>query len=182
MKPIDLIKSDLYRYTEKVTIWLILKNLITNRSFKYTFWLSNSLIIRLLAAFFHKHLSTKYSLQVPKDCRIGAGLYIGHATSIVINRTAKIGSNCNLSQFTTIGSNHGKAANIGNNVYIGPNVCLVESIQIGNNALIGAGSVVTKDVLSSTTFAGNPAKCISKQCSSRYILNSVNVKLEPVHD
>ncbi|MDD9174988.1 hypothetical protein PVK63_08890 [Aliivibrio sp. S2TY2] len=170
MKPIDLIKLDFYRYTEKVKIWLTLKNLITNRSFKYTFLLSHSLIVRLLVAFSHRLLSIKYSLQVPEDCRIGPGLYIKNATSIAINRSAKIGSN------------HGEAENIGNKAYIEPNVCLEEHIHISNKALMGIGSVVTIDVLSNTTFADNPAKCISKKCSNCYILNSVNVKLESVYE
>ena len=65
---------------------------------------------------------------------------------IIVNSSAKIGNNCNLSQFTTIGSNHGKAAQIGDNVYIGPGVCIVEDVVIGNNVTIGAGSVVTKDI------------------------------------
>lgn len=56
----------------------------------------------------------------------------------MVNPTAVIGNNCNLSQFTTIGSNYDKAATIGDNVYIGPNVCILEDVHIGSQVTIGA--------------------------------------------
>lgn len=86
-----------------------------------------------------------------------------------MNPTAKIGNNCNLSQFTTIGANEGKAAVIGDNVYIGPSVCLVENVIIGDNVTIGAGAVVVKDVPDDATVAGVPAKIISYKSPGRYI-------------
>ena len=91
--------------------------------------------------------------------------------AIVVNPTAKLGDNCNLSQFVSIGSNKGKAAVIGDCVYIGPNVCIVENIKIGNNAAIGAGAVVVKDIDENTTVAGVPAKKISDNSSGEYIHN-----------
>lgn len=90
---------------------------------------------------------------------------------MVINETATIGNNCNLSQFTTIGSNHDHAATIGDNVYIGPNVCIVEDVVIGSNATIGAGSVVTKDIPENATAAGNYAKVLNYRDPGRYIKN-----------
>ena len=56
---------------------------------------------------------------------------------MIINPTAVIGNNCNLSQFVTIGAIDGNAAEIGDNVYIGPNCCLIENVRIGNNVTIG---------------------------------------------
>ena len=74
-----------------------------------------------------------------------------------------------MSQFTTIGSNEGKAATIGNNVYIGPNTCVVENVIIGNNVTIGAGSVVTKDIPNNATAAGNYAKVLNFKNPGRYV-------------
>jgi len=48
--------------------------------------------------------------------------------------------------------------NIGNDVFIGMNVCVLDGVSIGNGAVIGAGSVVVKDVEPYSISAGSPAK------------------------
>ena len=55
---------------------------------------------------------------------------------------------------------YGKAVTIGKNVWIGGNCCILAGITIKDNAVIGAGSVVTKDVPANVVVAGNPAKII----------------------
>lgn len=49
---------------------------------------------------------------------------------------------------------------IGNYVYIGTNALIMPGVTIGDNSLIGAGSVVTKSVPPRMVVAGNPAKVI----------------------
>lgn len=171
----ELIRSDLHRYGGQHSLPALFRNLLWNRSFRYTFWLrlcrSRSTPLRLLARVMHRHLSNRYAIQIPASTRIGPGLLIGHHTGLIINHTTTIGSNCNLGQFTTIGSNHERAAEIGNNVYIGPGVCVVEHVVIGDNATIGAGAVVVKDVPAGATVAGNPAKVVSTRSPGRYVCN-----------
>jgi len=90
---------------------------------------------------------------------------------LICNETAVIGNNCNLSQWTTIGSNEGPAAVIGDNVYIGPSCCIVENVIIGNNVTIGAGSIVTKDIPNDATAAGNYARVLNYDRPGRFIAN-----------
>jgi serine acetyltransferase len=80
-----------------------------------------------------------------------------------VNARTSIGNNCSLLQFVSIGAiNNSVAACIGDNVYIGPNTNLVGSITIANNAVLGAGSVVVKDVDENMVMVGCPAKGIKK--------------------
>lgn len=49
---------------------------------------------------------------------------------------------------------------IGNNVWIGAQVCVLAGVSIGDNSVIGAGSVVTKDIPANVLAVGNPCKVI----------------------
>ena len=55
-----------------------------------------------------------------------------------------------------------KRVRIGKNVWIGLNVTILKGVEIGDNAVIGAGSVVTKDVPANCIAAGNPARVLRK--------------------
>ncbi|MFK7730904.1 MAG: serine acetyltransferase [Pseudomonadales bacterium] len=119
----------------------------------------------------HNFLSDRYSIQIQWDTEIGYGLFLGHHMCVVVNHTARLGDNVNLSQFTTIGANDGVAAVIGSNVYIGPGVSIVGNVRIGEGATIGAGAVVTRDVEACHTAVGSPAKGTESKEPRKYIQN-----------
>lgn len=56
------------------------------------------------------------------------------------------------------GLENGRPVRIGKNVWIGGAAILLPSITVGDNAIIGAGSVVTRDVPDGATIVGNPAR------------------------
>lgn len=147
-----------------------------NPAFTFQFWFRmaqrTSGIIRWCSKQMYQHYCNKYNICFPLNVEVGYGLYMGHCMCMVIAGGTKIGNNCNLSQFLNIGSNEGKNAVIGDNVYIGPHVCLIEDVHIGNNATIGAGAVVSKDVPRNATAVGVPAKVLSYDNPARYICNS----------
>lgn len=53
-----------------------------------------------------------------------------------------------------------KPVKIGSNCFIGQRAFILPGITIGDNVIVGAGSVVTKDIPSNEVWAGNPARCI----------------------
>ncbi|MCU8088313.1 MULTISPECIES: serine O-acetyltransferase [unclassified Shewanella] len=168
------IKSDLTRYA-KPGFRTFLVNYFYNQGFNYSFWFrlahSSSRSLNLFAKVRLKFLIWKTGIDIPPGTKIGYGFYIGHAQSIVVSPLTTIGNNCNISQFVSIGSNHGVGATIGNNVYIGPNVCIVEDVKIGNRVTIGAGAVVSRDIPDDATVAGVPAKVLNFNKPGRYISN-----------
>lgn len=169
----QLIQSDLHRYAGTTRFRDLLQQYFFNAGFCYSFWFrvsqSDNPLWSLVGRGFKRILGRRYLIDIPSTVTIGPGLYLSHPMAIVLNPTTVIGRNCNLSQFTTIGANHGQAANIGDYVYIGPDVSLVENISIGNDATIGAGAVVVKDIPEGATAAGNPAQVISWKPGRRYI-------------
>lgn len=55
---------------------------------------------------------------------------------------------------------YAKTIKVGSNVWIGGNACVMPGVTIGDNVVIGAGSVVTKDIPSNVVAVGNPCKVI----------------------
>ena len=172
---ITLIQSDYFRYVGRSAGLLKMYfRTLSSSSFALNFWLRLSSYKGWFYPYCRLRLSLiakRYGLQIYSSTKIGYGLYIGHGFGTIVNPTAIIGNNVNLSQFTTIGSNEGKSAVIGDQVYIGPSVCVVENVSIGSNVTIGAGAVVVKDVPRDCTVAGVPAKVVSQKCPGRYIQN-----------
>jgi putative colanic acid biosynthesis acetyltransferase WcaB len=105
-------------------------------------------------------------VELPWNTQVGSNLKLLHGVGLVVNSQTKIGSNCTLRHSTTIGNkklhdgSYSDCPQIGNNVDIGSNVVIIGSISIGDNAVIGAGSVVVKNVPAYAVVAGNPAKVI----------------------
>lgn len=176
---LELIKSDFVRYlypgkaldpedVAKVSVLrMILYALFAlNQSFTYSFYLriayKKVFILGLFSRIKLIRLSRLYGLQIPYITKIGPGFYIGHGVGIVVNGGTIIGKSVNISQFLTIGTSKSTPAIIGDYVYIGPGVCVVEDVKIGSFSKIGAGAVIINDVPVGATSVGNPNRNISK--------------------
>lgn len=176
---IDLACSDYYRShgdTKTISLLKLWLYTLQEPSYAFLFWhrlssYKSKSPIYIISKLMHRHYMFKYGILIPSSTKIGYGLAIGHPLSIVVNHTAVIGNNCNLSHCVTIGANEGKAAVIGDNVYIGPNVSIIENVSIGNNVTIGASTVIVKDIPDNATVVGNPQRTTSYNNPARYINN-----------
>jgi putative colanic acid biosynthesis acetyltransferase WcaB len=105
-----------------------------------------------------------FCIEIDFKAQIGKNLSLHHGQGLVVNGGAIIGENCALRQCTTIGNirldngEYSASPNIGNNVDIGSNVCIIGDVKIEDNVKIGAGAVVVKNVSSDCTLVGNPAR------------------------
>ncbi len=115
-----------------------------------------------MAYFFQMRCSEVFGVDIHPGAKIGRGIMIDHAHSIVIGETAVVGDNVSMLHSVTLGGT-GKAdgdrhPKIGEGVLIGAGAKILGNIKVGACSKIAAGSVVLKDVPEKTTMAGVPAK------------------------
>ena len=110
----------------------------------------------------HHNLGVKLGFTIPCNVFKG-GLRINHYGYIVVNDNARIGEFCDIHQGVNIGANEeGKAAKLGDNVWIGPGVKIFGAVELKDNIMIGANAVINKSINESNiTIAGVPAKKVS---------------------
>lgn len=107
-------------------------------------------------------------IELPWNTKVGKGLCLYHGQGLVVNDGTIFGENCTLRHNTTIGNkklsdgSFSRSPIIKDNVDIGSNVVIIGPITIGEGSIIGAGSIVIRDVEPYSIVAGNPAKLIKK--------------------
>ncbi|HJC66731.1 MAG TPA: sugar O-acetyltransferase [Candidatus Enterocloster excrementigallinarum] len=104
----------------------------------------------------------------------GKNLFVNYNCTIIDVAKVTIGDNCQLAPNVAIytaghpvypvtrnsGYEYGKAVTIGDNVWIGGNSVICPGVTIASNTVIGAGSVVTRDIPAWSVAAGNPCRVI----------------------
>ena len=136
----------------------------------------HALIYHRLAHFLYRHrlfflarLVSQWSrcwtgIEIHPGAQIGRRLVIDHGMGIVIGETAEIGDDCLLYHGVTLGGtgkDHGKRhPTLGNNVLIGAGTKVLGPVYIGDNARIGAGSVVLRNLPANCTAVGVPAEVV----------------------
>ena len=118
------------------------------------------------AFFIQMRASEVFGVDIHPAAKIGQGLMIDHAHSIVIGETAVVGDNVSMLHSVTLGGT-GKAEQdrhpkIGDDVLLGAGAKVLGNITVGCCSRVAAGSVVLKDVPPGKTVAGVPAKVVGE--------------------
>jgi serine O-acetyltransferase len=102
------------------------------------------------------------TVDIHPAARLGKGVFIDHATGVVIGETAIVGDNVLIYQQVTLGgvslSSGKRHPTVEDNVIIGAGAKVLGNITIGRDAKIGANSVVIRDVPPGCTAVGVPAR------------------------
>ncbi len=119
-----------------------------------------------LAYFFQMRCSEVFGVDIHPAARIGRGIMIDHAHSIVIGETAQVGDNVSMLHSVTLGGTgkeeEDRHPKIGDGVLIGAGAKVLGNIKVGNCSRIAAGSVVLTEVPPCKTVAGVPAKIVGE--------------------
>ena len=116
------------------------------------------------------HCDYGYFITIGKNFYANYNLTILDTAKVTIGDNVFIGPNVNIYAAThsldkerrNENLEKGIPVTIGNNVWIGGNVTILPGITIGDNTVVGAGSVVTKDIPPNVVVAGNPCKVIKE--------------------
>ncbi len=119
-----------------------------------------------LAYFIQMRTSEIFGIDIHPAARIGKGIMIDHAHSIVIGETAVVGDNVSMLHSVTLGGTgkeeEDRHPKIGDGVLIGAGAKVLGNIKVGYCSRIAAGSVVLDEVPPCSTVAGVPAKIVGE--------------------
>ena len=109
-----------------------------------------------------------YNIEIGENFCSNHNLLILDSAKVHIGDNVLIGPNCSFYTSThpinyierELGTELAKPINIGNNVWLGGNVIVLAGVTIGENSVIGAGSVVSRDIPPNTVAVGNPCRVI----------------------
>lgn len=169
-----------HRYIEPV---LYFKGFQALQVHRLAHWLWND--GRLDLAYYLQSVSSRiFSVDIHPAAKFGRGIFIDHATGIVIGETAEIDDNVSILHDVTLGGTGKKCGDrhpkVKSGVLIGAGAKILGNINIGSSARIAAGSVVLHDVPDGTTVAGVPAKVIANN-DKDYPAQNMD-QLLPSHD
>lgn len=121
---------------------------------------------RDMAYFVQMRVSEAFGVDIHPAARVGRGIMIDHAHSIVIGETAVVGDNVSMLHSVTLGGtgkeDGDRHPKIGDGVLIGAGAKVLGNIHVGRCSRIAAGSVVLQDVPPCTTVAGVPARVVGE--------------------
>jgi serine O-acetyltransferase len=121
---------------------------------------------RALALHFQNRISELFGVDIHPAARVGKGIFIDHATSVVIGETAVVEDDVSMLHEVTLGGTGKETGDrhpkVGRGVLICAGAKVLGNVRVGEGAKIGAGSVVLNDVPPHCTVAGVPAVVVGR--------------------
>jgi len=121
---------------------------------------------RDFALYLQSRMSSVFAVDIHPQVPLGRGIFLDHATGVVIGMTAVIEDDVSILQGVTLGGTGKERGDrhpkIRRGVLIGAGAKILGNIEVGRCARIAAGSVVLKPVPRNTTVAGIPAKVVGE--------------------
>ncbi len=106
-------------------------------------------------------------IEIHPAAKIGEGFFIDHGSGVVIGETTDVGNNVTLYQGVTLGGTGKETGKrhptLADNVTVGAGAKVLGSVTVGENAKIGAGSIVIHDVPPDSTVVGNPGRPVRER-------------------
>lgn len=103
-------------------------------------------------------------IEIHPGAKIGKGFFIDHGMGVVIGETAEIGDNVTLYHGVTLGGTSWQKGKrhptLEDNVVVGAGAKILGPFKVGRNSIIGAGSVVVKEVPPNSTVVGIPGRAV----------------------
>jgi len=131
-------------------LWLFIKQMHFFLRFRL------SVISRLISFF----IRIVFSAQIPPETSIGKNTVFGYGgLAVVLHKDAVIGENCRIGAGVTLGSRVPdiRAPIVGNNCFIAAGAKILGGVKIGDDCVVGANAVVTKDIPEKSVAVGIPA-------------------------
>ncbi len=121
-------------------------------------------------------ISKEWDIDIHPAAKLGKGLFIDHGISIVIGETAVVEDDVSIWHGVTLGSTLNEAGDRHPKIRRGALICagatVLGNIEVGENAIVAANSVVLKPVPAGIVVAGSPAKEVGKAPSSLTTLST----------
>ncbi len=121
---------------------------------------------RDFALYLQSRASSIFQCDIHPAARIGRGIFLDHATGLVVGETAMIEDDVSMLHDVTLGGTGKEAGDrhpkIRYGVMIGAGAKILGNIEVGHCARIAAGSVVVKPVANNVTVAGVPARVVGQ--------------------
>jgi len=146
--------------------FLLFKGFLALEAYRLAHWLWKN-ERAMFARRIQSRTSEVFGVDIHPAACIGHGVFIDHATGVVIGETAEVGNGVVMLHGVTLGGTGKESGNrhpkVGDGVLIGAGTQILGNIRIGDRAKIGAGSTVVTSVPGGTTVVGVAARVVHRK-------------------